>query len=219
MANKDRSRLVVSFQAEEAVVSWVDKRSENKGLSRSVFLGLCFEPILQMYVEDDSTLKKSVCSDENIKNKITSQLSFRASSVLIDRVDAAAEKQGLSRSAFLGLLFSAASRDTTFNDSTHKNVVVRNKNKEAKVNPPGGGIVKPPPVPFKAAVKRATAAAGFKEEEKEPGDKEDSIFLWILKGLAWVGGAYVVIALALSGKALGGSAGKGSGGPAAFRPF
>jgi len=61
------------------------------------------------------------------------------------------------------------------------------------------------PVPFRAAVKKTITAAGFNEEKKEPGDKEDSFLFSILKGLAWLGGAYVVFLLAISGKAPGGS--------------
>jgi hypothetical protein len=52
--------------------------------------------------------------------------------------------------------------------------------------------------------KEPAKAASLDEGKKGPGGKEDSIFLTLLRGVAWVGGMLIVVALAMSGKAPGG---------------
>lgn len=56
-----------------------------------------------------------------------------------------------------------------------------------------------------ARPKEPAKAASLDEGKKGPGGKEDSIFLTLLRGLAWVGGAFIVVALAMSGRAPGGA--------------
>lgn len=193
----------MSFRAGNDVLSWVDSLADKEGISRSVVLGHLFEPILQGYVGSDFTLNASVCWDENLKNKTVSQMSFRTSAELIARVDGVAENEELSRSAVLGLLFSAASRDPAMRNSTQRRVVLRSENKRNEFNPISRETRKASPVRFKAAVNEARIAAGFDEGKEEAGNKEDSIFSWILKGLAWLGGALLVVAIASSGKTPG----------------
>lgn len=217
MANKDKERPVISFLMENELITRADRLAAEGGLSRNFILGRALAVVLQDPTKCNLIQKMPTADEDEGKSiKEISPVSLRTEKGLVARVRSMAGKSGLSRNIILNRLFRIGLDESAHSELIQKNIVVRDKNKSIELNPANRGVVKKAPLPFKAAVKGVTVAAGFDDGKKEPGDKEDSFFLWLLKGLAWVGGAYVVIALALSGKGLGGSPGKGSGGPAAF---